>query len=118
MFDQSLIDLNQLVGGNSFTIPCTLFLNGIGIIIQALNDSGANGFLFINIRFIITLSSFLRIEIISLTAEIPFKGFDGKINSPVIHVLFLNMLIDGKRQLLVSFLIIDIGGHDVIIGRK
>jgi hypothetical protein len=44
VFDQSLIDLSQLIGGNSFTIPCTLFLNGIGIVTQALNNSGANGF--------------------------------------------------------------------------
>jgi len=118
VFDQSLIDLSQLVGGNSFTTPCTLSLNGIGTVTQALNDSGANGFLFINIRFAIALSSFLGAEITPLGAEIPLKGFDGKASSPVTHALFLNMSIDGRRQLLAPFLMIDIGGHDVIIGRK
>jgi hypothetical protein len=118
MFDQSLIDLSQLIGGNSFTTPCTLSLNGIDTITQALNDSGANDFLFINIRFAIALSFFLKTEIIPLTAEIPFKGFDRKASSPVIHALFLNMSIDGRKQLLTPFLMIDIGGHDIIIGRK
>jgi hypothetical protein len=118
MFDQSLIDLSQLVGGNSFITPCTFFLNGIGTIIQALNDTGTNGFLFINIVFAIALSFFLKAKIIPLAAKILFKDFDGKVNSPVTHVLFLNMSIDGKRQLLALFFIIDLGGHDIIIGRK
>jgi hypothetical protein len=94
------------------------FLNGIGIITQILNDSGANGFLFINIRFTITLSSFLETEIIPLIAEILFKNFDKKINFHVTHALFLNISIDGRRQLLAPFFIIDINGHDVIIERK
>jgi len=118
VFDQTLIDLSQLVGGDSFTIPCTLSLNGTGTVVQALNDSGANGFLFVNTRLARDISSFLGAEIIPLAREIPLKGFDGKASSPVTQALFLNMSIDGRRQLLAPFLIVDIGGHDMIIGRK
>ena len=118
MFDQSLIDLSKLVGGDSFTKPCTLSLNGIGVTTQALCDTGANGFLFINTFLATTLSSLLGAEIILLDKPIPLKGFDGQASSPVTQAIFLNLAIDGRRQLQAPFLMIDIGGHDLIIGRK
>ena len=118
MFDQSLIDLSQLVGGDSFTTPCTLSLNGIGVITPALCDTGANGFLFIHTRFATALSFLLGADLTLLDRKIPLKGFDGKASSPVTQALFLNISIDGRRQLLAPFLMIDIGGHDIIIGRK
>ena len=118
VFDQSLIDLSQLVGGDSFTTPCTLSLNGIGVTTQALCDTGANGFLFINTLLATALCSLLGAEITLLDKQIPIKGFDGQASSPVTQAIFLNLAIDGRRQLQAPFLIIDIGGHDMIIGRK
>jgi hypothetical protein len=118
VFDQSLIDLSQLVGGDSFTTPCTLSLNGIGVTTLALCDTRANGFLFINTLLATSLSSLLGAEITLLDKPIPLKGFDGQASSPVTQAIFLNLAIDGRRQLQAPFLMIDIGGHDMIIGRK
>jgi len=46
------------------------------------------------------------------------KGFNRKAGSPVTHALFLNILINRRQQLLGLFLIINIGGYNVIIRQK
>jgi hypothetical protein len=42
------INLGQLIGEKSCTIPCTLFCNGYQVLTSALADSGVNAFTLID----------------------------------------------------------------------
>ena len=100
------------------TIPCTLSINGYSVQSKALADSGANGFVFINTLFTFDLAKFFRIKVQKLPSSIAVKGYDGQANNAITHVLRLHFTIDGRRQYNLPFLILDIGSHDVILGRK
>jgi predicted aspartyl protease len=41
--------LTNLIGGLPLTVSCTLVKNGIGIDLNVLIDTGANGFVFIDL---------------------------------------------------------------------
>jgi predicted aspartyl protease len=106
------------MGGNNFTMSCTLSKNGYGIIVPSLLDTGANGFAFIDTAFAIQLAKFLNIKAKPLNRTIQAKGFDGKASKVITHLLVLNLTIDGHRQEEVPFLILDLGNHDLILGLK
>ena len=46
------------------------------------------------------------------------KGFDGKKGSPITQYLLFNIEIDGRRIYDLPMLIVGLGSHDMIIGRK
>jgi hypothetical protein len=46
------------------------------------------------------------------------KGFDGQPGRLATHAIILNLGIDGRRQQGVPMLILDLGNHDLILGRK
>ena len=106
------------MGGNNFTMSCTLSKNGYGIVVPSLLDTGANGFAFIDTTFAIQLAKFLNIKTKPLNRTIQAKGFDGKTSKVITHLLILNLTIDGHRQEEVPFLILDLGNHDLILGLK
>jgi hypothetical protein len=113
-----LVDLTQLIGGKHFTVPCTLSFNGYGVKTLALADSGANGFLFIDTKCAHDLSKYLNLEYEILKTPCPVKGYDGKPGTPVTKVVYLHLSIDGHRQQRVPMLVLDLGNHDLILGRK
>jgi transposase InsO family protein len=110
--------LSQLVGGPHLTIPCTLSKNGYSIQLHALADSGANGFIFLDTLCAIDMAKFLGIKAQRLPTAINVKGYDGKTGNSITHILRLHLTIDGRRQYNVPFLILDLGSHDCILGRK
>ena len=57
------IDLRSLIGGQYLTIACILSTNRTSIALCILIDSGANGFIFINILFAINLAKAFNITI-------------------------------------------------------
>jgi predicted aspartyl protease len=106
------------MGGKHLTIPCTLSKNGYGVTSQALIDSGANGFVFIDTLCAIDIARFLNLKAQRLPRTVPVKGYDGKAGTPLTHCLRLHLTIDGRRQYNVPLLILDLGSHDLILGRK
>ncbi len=54
---------------------------------------------------------------IRLKNPIPLHGYDGKA-SQATHVIILHLRIDGRRQQNVPMVIVDLGQHDLILGRK
>jgi hypothetical protein len=110
--------LSQLIGGKHFTAPCTLAYNGYGVQTSALVDSGANGLIFIDTQFATELAQFLDAKISTLTTPCPVKGFDGKPGKSATHVITLNLDIDRHRQQKIPMLILDLGSHNLILGRK
>jgi len=77
------MDLSKLLGGKQFLLSCTLSMNGCGIDIHALTDTGANGFLFLNRPLAKQLSKSLGIKIQKLPYTVQIRGYDGVTSSLV-----------------------------------
>jgi predicted aspartyl protease len=110
--------LSQLLGGKHFTVPCKIAQNGYAIQTSALADSGANGFVFIDTRFARELMKFLNTTTTTLAKPYTVKGYDGRPGKPVSEVLTLHLEVDGRRQKDIPMLVLDLGSHDLILGRK
>ena len=112
------VDLSRLLGGKSFTVPCTLSRNGCGVNTTALADSGANAFALLDTKCAEKLSEFLNTPLETLEKPIPVKGYNGQAGQPITQVLRTHLRVNGRRQYNMPFLVTDLGHHDVILGRK
>ena len=114
-----VLDLQDLLGreNKSFTVPTQIVQNRYLILIQVLGDTGANGFLFINITLAIKLAKFFNIQIIPLGTQCAIKGYNGKNATPIMHTMVLTLNVDGRRQTRLPVLIVSLGQHDMILGR-
>ena len=93
-------------------------MNGYSVSLRTLLDSGANGFAFMNTRCAINIAKFFKLKITPLPQPIPVKGYDSKSRTYVTHILRMYFTIDGRRQFNLPLLILDLGSHDLILGRK
>jgi len=89
----------------------------LGIKTSSLIDTGANGHTFIDSKFVKTIERFLDVKPVLLKSPCNVRGFDGKQATPITHYIELTLLIDG-RKVLVPMLVVGLGGHDMILGRK
>ena len=112
------VDLGRLIGGRSFTVPCTVSYNGNGVDATALADTGANAFVLVNTQCASRIAEFLNVPIEHLPKPIPVRGYNGQNGKPIASILRMHLRIDGRRQHNVPFLITDLGDHDIILGRK
>jgi hypothetical protein len=114
----SKVNLSRLMGGKSFTIPCTLSRNGCGVNTTALADSRANAFALLDTKCTKKVSEFLNTPLETLERPILVKGYNGQYGKPITSILRIHLHINGRRQYNVPLLVIDLGHHDVILGRK
>jgi predicted aspartyl protease len=106
------------MAGNSFTVACTLHKNGIAVQAKALGDTGASGYVFIDTRFASDLCRILGLKPKPLPQPVYPKGYDGKKGSPISQYLLFNIEIDGRRIYNFPLLILELGSHDMILGRN
>jgi transposase InsO family protein len=106
------------MGGKHLTIACKISKNGYGVTSHALIDSGANGFVFIDTLCAMDIAEYLGLKAQPLPRTITVKGYDGQSCNSASHYLRLHLTIDGRRQYNVPFVILDLGSHDIILGRK
>jgi predicted aspartyl protease len=106
------------MGGKHLTTTCTLATNGYSVTSQALIDSGANGFVFIDTLGAADTTKYLGFKTQRLPQPVAVKGYDGKAGQPISHYLRLHLTIDGRRQYHTPLLTLDLGSHDIIPGRK
>jgi hypothetical protein len=52
-----------------------------------------------------------------LEREYAVTGFDGKQSVPLTHVIILTMTTDNRIIRQMPFLVLDLGRHDIILGR-
>jgi hypothetical protein len=116
--DLSKLDLSKLLGGPQFLTPCTLSINGFGVSIQALTDTGANGYLFLNRSLGVKLSKSLGIPLQKLPFSVPIQGFQSKVQSRAAQYLRLHLTVDDRRVYNCPFILLDLGDQDAIIGIK
>ena len=93
-------------------------MNGCGIDLHSLADTGANGFLFINRPLAIRLARMLGTPMQPLPYAVLVGGYDGKSKTYVKHFIRLHLTIDGRRIHNCPFIVLDLGNQDVIIGLK
>jgi predicted aspartyl protease len=101
----------------NLTFPVQLACNGRSVSVTALGDTGANGFIFIDTNLALILCKSLGLRTIRLPHECPVQGFNGRPGSPITHAVVLTLLIDGRTQRQIPMLVVDLGRHDVILGR-
>jgi predicted aspartyl protease len=106
------------MGGKHFTVLCIVSRNGYRVNTTALIDTGANGFAFINTAYTNNVAKFLNAEATQLERPVQVKGYNGQAGQPVTHVLKLHICLNGRRQFGIPFCILDLGSHDIILGRK
>jgi hypothetical protein len=111
------VDLSQLLSGNAFTLPCIVSNNRLGIKTSSLIDTGANGHTFVDTKFVKTVERFLSVKPAPLKNSCKVRGFDDQQTTPITHSLELSLVVDG-RQVRVPMLIVGLGDHDMILGRK
>jgi hypothetical protein len=112
------VNLSWLMGGKSFTIPCTLSCNRYRVKTTALANSRANAFTLLDTKCAKKISKFLNTPFEKLERTVPIKGYNGRMGKPIESILWIHLRINGRRQYNVPFLVIDLGHHDVILGRK
>ena len=114
----STVDLSWLLGGKSFTVPCTLAWNGYGVKTTALANTGANAFALLDTKCTLQISKFLNTPLEVLEQPIPVKGYNGNLGKPIMSMLQIYLQVDRCWQYNVLFLITDLGHHNVILGWK
>ena len=110
--------MRQLIGGDHLTTTCTIAKNRYSVVSQALIDSRANGFVFIDTLCAVDVAKYLGIKAQRLPHTISVKGYNGQAGEPITRYLRLHLMVDGRRQYNVPLLILDLGAHDLILGRK
>lgn len=105
------------MGGPHLTVPCTLTNNGCAISIKTLIDSGANGFAFMSPLLATDLMDRFQIKPTRLQHPIIVKGYDGQVRKKITRILRIHLTIDGRRQYNLPFLLLDLGNHEIILGR-
>jgi transposase InsO family protein/predicted aspartyl protease len=93
-------------------------MNGIGVSLQSLADTGAHGYLFLSRNLADQLVKSLNISYNLLPHPIDVAGYDGKLKSRTNQYLRLHLTIDGRRIFNAPFIVLDLGKHDCIIGVK
>jgi hypothetical protein len=93
---------------------CTLLYNRYSVKLEALADSEANGFVFIDILYIIDFVKFLSIKVQQLLQTISVKEYNRKNRSTITYILQLYLTIDRHCQYNLSFLIFDLGSYNLM----
>ena len=116
----NVIDLSQLLGGDSFTTPCRLVKNGYGVSLSALADTGANGYAFIDAQCAADICRFLSLRLQPLPKGKTWRvrGYNGQLGEDITHYITLTLCIAGRRIPDIPLLVVQLGNHDMILGRK
>jgi hypothetical protein len=100
------------------TIPCSLSCNGYLVNVSSLTNSGANGFAFINTLLAIDITTFFNLKFQHLSKPISIKGYNSKLGTRITHFLRMYLTINQRRQYNIPLLILELGSHNLILGRK
>ena len=95
MLDLQQIDLGLLIAGNSFTLIYTLYKDRIAIQAEALGDTRASSFVFLDLQFALNLCCTFNLKPKRLPQTIYPKGFNRKRGSPITQYLSFTIEIDG-----------------------
>lgn len=111
--------MNKLVGGESFLVPTFVPMNSRSIRCETLVDTGASGYIFVNVNHAIRLAkSHISHVINCLPHPVQPRAFDGSLTPSITHMLVAAVQIDGRRFHGLPMVITNLGNYDMIIGRN
>jgi hypothetical protein len=113
----AIVDLSQLLKGDSFTFPCTISSNRLRIKTRILINTRANKYTFINTEFAALATRFLNTKTQRLLILYNIRRFNSKIAQLITDYIKLTLLIN-RRQIKVLILVVRLKGQDIILGRK
>ncbi len=105
----SIINLNQLISGKSFTILYQITRNRYGIILKIFINFKINNLIFINTPCVIKTVKFFNIIIIHLKNPYPIHEYNKEPGVIITHIIILHLIINERRQLNIPILILDLG---------
>lgn len=110
--------LSRYLGGRSFLTSCTVSFNGMSLTTHdALVDTGADGYLFVNMRFGRTMVKRLGCEKLTDFKPGRVRGYRGTAAELIDLVLRAHVVIKGCTIRNKCLIVVD-STHDIIIGRK
>ncbi|EDO04015.1 hypothetical protein SS1G_06497 [Sclerotinia sclerotiorum 1980 UF-70] len=113
------LDLRTLLGGPHITVPIMLVRDGIAVKFDALIDSGANGYAFMDPATVKHLDLLSKAKTRKLPKPLSVKGYDGTIGKyDISFVSYFDLHIDKRIQRKTPFLILPLGSHRIILGRQ
>ncbi|QKX54782.1 uncharacterized protein TRUGW13939_05769 [Talaromyces rugulosus] len=107
----------KLMSEDNMTVSIQLAKNGYSICTKALADTGANGFAFLDVFLAEKLARHFQTYTVPVSEPCGVRGYDGKTVEPVTHLMILTLVVDGRMQRHLPFLLVRLGRHDVILGR-
>ena len=110
------IDLSNLIGGSPLIVPCTLIKNRIGIDIDILADTRANGFVFINTTLANQLYKGLGLKLTLLVCTIQAKGYNKHNRQAASYYLNINLIVEGYCQYNILFIVLNLRVYKIILG--
>jgi hypothetical protein len=96
------------MGGKQFLVSCTISMNGCGVALSALADTGANGYLFVNRTLSVRLSEALGVKILPLPYTVPIRGFQNSVRSHASYYMRLYLIINDKRVYNYLFVVLNL----------
>jgi hypothetical protein len=112
------IDLSNLIEGSPLTVLYTLAKNRIEIDLDILADTGANGFVFIDTTLTDQLCRGLNLQLTALPCMIQVKRYNSQKGQVASYCLTLNLIIEGRCQYNILFIVLKLGAHKAILGYK
>lgn len=118
--DLDEIDIHDLLDSNHdhFCTDKQLVKNGLSVASSSLIDTGAGGYGFIDAKFLNLTGSRLGATLIPLKKEVNVKGYDGNSPQGITHAVRFSIQIDGRRIDDEPLLVLNLGNHEIILGRK
>ena len=93
-------------------------MNGCGVEVSSLADTGANGYLFLNQSLAEFLVKAVGAKIGRLPFKVPIRGYNGSVRSFAKQFIRLHLTIDGRLIKNCPLIVMDLGDQDLIIGIK
>ena len=112
------LNVNNLVGGKQLAFNYLVYTNRKSISLSIIVNTGANRYTFINKRTSLFTRKMLGYSRTKLVEPIPVTRFNENYKHHLIYITTANLYLDRRTELEVSFLELDIGAYDIILGRK
>jgi hypothetical protein len=91
--------------------------NGLSLTANALVDTGANGYIFVNRSFADKIKKFLPVEVLKDPIPVPVGGYKGSIDQEIEEGIKTHLRIQGRFIRDQMLVVVDMN-HELILGRK
>lgn len=114
----SVDPMDMYLGGKTLLYQCTICNNGLSLTTNnCLGDTGAGAYMCVSTQYARRIVEWLNPKIIGIRPRL-IAGFDGQVSHQINQAMLLTVQIQGRTFKDIPVTILDLGGHDLIIGKK